>query len=94
MPLAKGSNLKIPGKHLSLSQVHNWAQAVSSAEASGASAVVVFNDLDAQAVMVGWFGQVTGGNWEVSYAMLIEAPRCSTWASKKRRFSIEAMLAS
>ena len=37
------------------SQVHNWAQAVSSAEASGASAVVVFNDLDAQAAwMVGW----------------------------------------
>ena len=65
---------------------------MSSAEASGASAVVVFNDLDAQAVMVGWFGQVTGGNWEVSYAMLIEAPRCSTWAPKKRRFSIEAMM--
>lgn len=34
-------------------QVHNWAQAVSSAEASGASAVVVFNDLDAQVGMVG-----------------------------------------
>ena len=29
-------------------QVHNWAQAVSSAEQSGAKAVVVFNDLDLQ----------------------------------------------
>ena len=57
---SQGVKLKIPGKHPRC-QVHNWAQAVSSAEASGASAVVVFNDLDAQAVMVGWFGQVATG---------------------------------
>jgi hypothetical protein len=30
--------------------VHNWAQAVSSAEQAGASAVLVFNDLDVQDV--------------------------------------------
>ena len=31
-------------------EVHNWAQAVSSAEQAGASAVLVFNDLDVQDV--------------------------------------------
>jgi len=42
----------------SSSKVHNWAQAVSSAEASGASAVVVFNDLDAQEPFrMGLFGE-------------------------------------
>ena len=39
-------------------QVHNWAQAVSSAEQAGASAVVVFNDLDAmEPFRMGLFGE-------------------------------------
>ena len=42
-------------------EVHNWAQAVSSAEQAGASAVLVFNDLDVQDVGRGmelWFNDV------------------------------------
>ena len=39
-------------------KVHNWAQAVSSAEQAGASAVVVFNDLDAmEPFRMGLFGE-------------------------------------
>ena len=39
-------------------KVHNWAQAVSSAEQAGASAVIVFNDLDAmEPFRMGLFGE-------------------------------------
>ncbi|CAL1138372.1 unnamed protein product [Cladocopium goreaui] len=42
----------------SSSKVHNWAQAVSSAEQAGASAVLVFNDLDVQEPFrMGLFGE-------------------------------------
>ena len=37
-----------PASGLPATEVHNWAQAVSSAEQAGASAVLVFNDLDVQ----------------------------------------------
>lgn len=40
-------------------QVHNWAQAVASAEAAGALAVVVFNDLDAMETARAW-GRTVG----------------------------------
>ena len=39
-------------------KVHNWAQAVSSAEQAGACAVIVFNDLDAmEPFRMGLFGE-------------------------------------
>lgn len=42
----------------SSTKVHNWAQAVASAEAAGALAVVVFNDLDAmEPFRMGLFGE-------------------------------------
>ena len=39
--------------------MHNWAQAVASAELAGAGAVVVFNDLDA--MESGW--RAESGEW-------------------------------
>eukprot|EP00913_Durusdinium_trenchii_P016694 g15693.t1 len=57
-----GSDEYIRGKAVLMSRrsirsstkVHNWAQAVASAEAAGALAVVVFNDLDAMETARAW----------------------------------------